>query len=76
VTGTYAGDASGSITGTFSPNGEFLADANGTAGACTWTGTLTFSGPVIHVSGTWNCGAADCSGGYSGSSPDVDGGGD
>jgi hypothetical protein len=61
VTGTFAGDASGTISGVVTGSGTFNAAANGTAGGCTWSGTLSGFGDHITGSGTWTCDSG-CSG--------------
>jgi hypothetical protein len=64
VTGGFNGSASGGITGTVSANGTFDATATGTAGSCTWSGSLNLEGAVVNGSGTWNCAGPGCSGEY------------
>ena len=64
VTGQYDGHASGTIEGVVSSNGTFDASANGTAGACTWSGSLNLAGGTVNGSGSWNCSSASCSGEY------------
>jgi hypothetical protein len=64
VTGGINGATTGFIEGTVSTNGTFDATANGTAGECTWSGSLNLNGGAVNGSGTWSCGAAGCSGEY------------
>jgi hypothetical protein len=61
VTGTYAGGASGQITGTVNGSGTFNASASGAAGICTWAGTISGFGSNLAGSGTWG-GCGSCSG--------------
>lgn len=62
VTGTYAGTHSGTITGTVNGAGTFNASASGTAGGCTWSGTIGGFGANLTGSGGWDC--SNCSGGW------------
>jgi hypothetical protein len=62
VTGTYAGTHSGTITGTVNGAGTFNASASGTAGGCTWSGTISGFGANLTGSGGWDC--TNCSGGW------------
>ena len=63
VTGGYGGSASGSIQGTVNASGNFDASASGTAGECTWSGTVSGFGSSLTGSGSWTCGAG-CSGSW------------
>lgn len=66
VTGSYGGSASGSIDGVVNGSGTFNAAANGTAGPCSWSGTINGVGNNgLTGSGTWSCGGAGCSGTWS-----------
>lgn len=66
VTGGYGGSASGSIEGVVNGSGTFNASANGTAGPCSWSGTVSGVGNNgLTGSGTWSCGGAGCSGTWS-----------
>jgi hypothetical protein len=56
VAGSYSGSASRSISGTVDEDGTLNANASGSAGACTWQGTLRFDCGGVSGSGTWNCG--------------------
>ena len=64
VTGTYEGGASGTISGAVTANGSFDASANGSAGSCTWSGSMSLAGGALSGSGSWSC--ATCSGVWAG----------
>ncbi|MDE3246150.1 MAG: hypothetical protein KGN80_08690, partial [Acidobacteriota bacterium] len=65
VTGTYSGDAAGTIVGQVSTSGTYTAGSGGGSGGTSWTGTFTKSGTTLSASGQWS--SPDCGGGWSGS---------
>jgi hypothetical protein len=64
VTGTYAGDDSGTITGSVDTNGNY--SASGGAGDASWSGSFSVSGTTLSGSGSWSEPSFGCSGTWSG----------
>ena len=60
VTGTYAGDDSGTITGSVDTNGNY--SASGGAGDASWSGSFSVSGTTLSGSGSWSEPSFGCSG--------------
>ena len=66
VSGSYSGDDSGPISGAVSNSGTLAAAASGTAGECTWSGSIRRSNRSLSGNGTWTC-PENCGGTWSGS---------
>lgn len=65
VSGTYSGDAAGTIVGQVSSSGAYTAGSGGGSGGASWTGTFSKSGTTLSASGQWSS-PPDCGGGWSG----------
>jgi hypothetical protein len=68
VIGSYDGSAAGTIDGAVTSNGTLDASANGSAGPCTWSGSMSITGGILSGSGSWSCDAG-CSGNYTSGTP-------
>jgi hypothetical protein len=66
VTGSYTGDESGSINGTVGNDGTFQATGSGSAGTCSWIGSMRTTTQGFSGSGSWSC-FDECDGSWSGS---------